>query len=186
MLDLVLAGDNVEVSVVRSDSSFVCEDIYHPALHIVFSRESPKRQVDFPLRENTRYNFLRADFSSLCSSIGSFDWSIMETFKSVNDALDYFYVRLFEIINDIVPKITHSSGRRRFPVWFTKDLKRNIQTKNYYRTKWRTEGNRKYLNAFRRLRTLVKAQISSEYDGYLAEVQNQIKSDPFACWRYLD
>ncbi|XP_045471735.1 uncharacterized protein LOC123678645 [Harmonia axyridis] len=156
LLDLVLASNNFEVSVIHCDSPFVPEDLYHPALSMVLSLESPKRR--------------RADYSSLSTAINSVNWDIIAEFKSVDEALDFFYGKLFEILDDLVPRRTNYSADPDFPVWFTRKLKRDIRLKNYYR----------------RLRALVKSEINLEYSRYLSEVQSQIRSNPSSFWKYLD
>ncbi|XP_044760253.1 uncharacterized protein LOC123317710 [Coccinella septempunctata] len=185
LLDLVLASKNFEVSVIRSDSPFVPEDPYHPALSMVLTVESSRRRVNFPRKDNSFYNFKRADYSSLSTAINSVNWDIIAEFDNVDEALDFFYRKLFEILDDLVPKKTNSLAEPSFPVWFTGKLKHIIGLKNYYRVKWRNTGVEKYSVEFKRLRALVKSEIDLEYNKYLSEVQSQIRSNPSSLWKYL-
>ena len=58
----------------------------------------------------TVYNFKRADFVEINNILKCMDWSGLESFENVNDALNHVYDILFAVMKDCVPtqRINHS------------------------------------------------------------------------------
>lgn len=186
LLDLVLSDGHVDVSINRADSPVVVEDIYHPALEINIKLLMDQKQQNFPTANTCYMDFRRANCDVLSGALSDMDWTFLLSYDNVDHALDCFYKRLYSVLESHVPKKHHNSGELSFPIWFTHEIKQNIKTKSYYRKKWLATKNQYYLHEFKRLRTLIKEQISRAHSGYVDRMQNSIKSDVSMLWRYID
>ncbi|XP_045471792.1 uncharacterized protein LOC123678693 [Harmonia axyridis] len=123
---------------------------------------------------------------SLLSSIDSFNWDELKSFDHVDDALDFFYKKLFQMIEDHVPKKKYTPATNLFPVWFTASIKRNIRSKNFYRSKWLRTRNQNCRGQFVRLRALINSEISTAYDDYVTSIMEKMKLDPKIFWKFIN
>lgn len=183
LLDLVLSNTNAEFDIEKSIYPLVPEDSYHPALSINLSFTSVPRIFHFQSARNLRYNFRKADYISLYQSLFNYDWTFLENIVDVNVAVDSFYDALYHMLDTYVPK--SSTIRSHHPPWFTSEIIRNLKTKELYRKKWCKTSNSFFLDEFKRLRCLVKTQISNAYKIYLTNIENNIQQSPSDLWKFL-
>ncbi|GJQ87734.1 hypothetical protein Trydic_g3827 [Trypoxylus dichotomus] len=155
LLDLFLTNLDVEFAVAH-DLAFVGEDPHHSALDILISLDLPSDPLDFPSNTNLRYNFRKVDVPALCSKIGAVDWDTLLDHGDIDCAVQIFYNRLYTVLDHCVPKI--KSTNRHYPPWFTANVKRLVNMKEYYFKKWKNTRLDYYLNGFRRLRQLLKVE----------------------------
>ena len=174
-LDLAFSNFT-NLKTLKADFPLVPEDVYHPAILMDFEILSTVKPINFPSANNFRYNFRKANFSQLYEYICDIDWSCLNLFKNVDDALTKFYAILYDAFDRFVPKYKCNSSK--FPPWFTADIKFNIKTKELYRNKWRKTKQSTYLDEFIRLRSIIKEQINNAYNDYIRNVQINIKSNP--------
>ncbi|GJQ87348.1 hypothetical protein Trydic_g17394 [Trypoxylus dichotomus] len=99
------------------------------------------------------------------------DWSFVEAFSNVDDAVAAFYDQLYGTLSLFVPS---KSSQSNFPPWFNMDIKRNLKTKNYYYAKWRRTGSPAYRRESSRLRSLIKTQVKIAYKEYQKRIENDI------------
>ena len=71
------------------------------------------------------YDYKRADFNGLRSSLRHCDWSMLGDLH-VNDAVDAFYSTLQASIQDHIPTLTL---KRRYPPWFDSDVRKALAEK---------------------------------------------------------
>ena len=181
-LDLVFTNFLHSISVDHSDFPLVPEDSYHPSLSINFNVVSNPINVNFPLASKTRYNFRRANFTQLYNDLCDIDWSSLNSIINVDTAVNKFYNILYSSFDKSVPQSTYSTSH--YPPWFTKQIKYNLKTKEYFRKKWIKYSKMHYLIEFKRLRLLIKSQINEAYNSYITSVENNIKSNPPDFWKF--
>lgn len=184
VLDLVLSNLPCSIAVTHDSDPLVPEDIYHPALSISFTLTTTEPIRSFSSNTNLRYNFKNANFQSLYDSIISIDWTSIDTFSNVNDAISEFYDLLFNTIRLFVP--TSRSPQRNFPPWINSDIKRNLKIKQYYYNKWKKTNSSVYRVEFSRLRSLTKRQIKTAYNEYHRTIENNITSNPKLFWKFVN
>ena len=183
MLDLVFTNF-LSINTAKSDFPLVSEDLYHPALIINCDLVTTERHINFPTANNYRYNFKKADFKNLYEYICNVDWSHINNFVQVDEALNEFYRILYEALDKFVP--TYRCCTSNFPPWFTFEIKSNLKTKEYFRKKWIKTRQLTYYDEFKRLRTLIKNLVKTAYEEYIDKVENNIKSNPSEFWKYVN
>ena len=134
-LDLVFSNTCCVVS--RSDISPVSEDTMHLTLSVNVSL-SPNTPSIKSNTSNVRFNFKRADFPNLYSSIAATDWSQLAHYDNVNSMCEIFYKLLMIPIEKHVPRTTNRV--KRTPCWFSLDLIRLMKAKELARGKFRKSG----------------------------------------------
>lgn len=183
ILDLIFTNLNCQVVIERELCPFVPEDTHHPAL----SSDMPiiiKRSASvFPNADVPHFNFRRADFPTLYNDIALMDWSFLESLRDVNKMVDLFYSTLYDLIRKSVP--CTQQRRNDWPQWFSKEIIKNIKSKEYYRRKYKSCKVRYYLDHFVRLRTLVKEQIDAAYKVFLQRASDDLKRDPGEFWNFV-
>nr|CAI5870121.1 unnamed protein product [Callosobruchus analis] len=78
LLDLIVSDKVIHVR--RDDLPLVAEDTYHPALEIGVCANQPKRRdcISPNTKDNTSYNFRKADFVPLYQALLACDWSFLD------------------------------------------------------------------------------------------------------------
>lgn len=180
LLDLVFSNNHCEV--LRESAPFVIEDSYHPSLFIKLQIKS--KFINFSSHKNHKaYNFKKANFPGLYNALLDSDWYYLQNFDDVNLALDSFYDKLYQIFDKYVPQ--YKSYNRQYPKWYTADIISNIRKKYKHFEKYKTTNSRYHLQEFKKLRTIIKEQISSAYSTYINSIQSSISSDPKYFWSYI-
>lgn len=181
LLDLVCT--NLSKCIVTHDSvTLVGEDLHHPALSVDIELKCSVSKP-FPVHsQHTRYNFKRANFQGLYSALCGVDWSFLRMYTDVNAACNAFYTKLYNLLDNYVPK--HKYRQRKYPPWFSKEVKDNIKTKNYYLRRYRLTKDPYHYQQFQTLRRLVKTRIKSDYVQYIKRTENNLKSNPKEFWSF--
>ncbi|GJQ66237.1 hypothetical protein Trydic_g4292 [Trypoxylus dichotomus] len=161
LLDLVLTNLNVEFTVAHYLAPFVGDDPHHSALDILINLHLPSDPPNLPSNTNLRYNFRRWMFHVVC-------------------AVQIFYNRLYTVLDHCVPKIKSTN-----PPWFTANVKRLRNMKEYYFKKWKNTRLDHYLNEFRRLRQLLKVEADNAHHHCRGQVEANIKVNPKASGHLL-
>lgn len=186
LLDLVFASVNVRTSVSTTNQVLVPEDMYHPALEVTIDIDTCVQPPNFPSATSSRFDFHRVDYDVLCSALSIEDWSWIGELTDVNLTLDVFYDQLNSVFERYVPKHRSIQYNSIFPIWFSSEIKKNIKMKDYYRTKWLSTGNQYYHNEYKRLRHLIKGQISQAHTVYINNVEHSLKTDISLLWKYVN
>ena len=127
LLDLVLS--NLKCEVTYHSDPFVLEDSHHPALSIYFN-VNVKNQNNFTSTSCIKkYNFKKANYPALYSELTDVDWSFLDNYTNVNTMCETFYEKLYSIFDLHVPLI--KQYKRKYPVWYTKEIIKNIKSKSY-------------------------------------------------------
>lgn len=181
LLDLVISNLSL-VNVSRDYEPLVSEDIYHPALSIVFSVVG--NQNNFNINpEVASLNFRKANFVTLYNALVLVDWSFLKQFNDVNLCIDSFYDKLYNILKSHVP--VYKSYARVYPKWYSSDIIRDIKTKASLLKKYKKNNCQAYLSEYKRLRSLIKSKISKAHKDYIQKVQSQIHDDSKQFWSFI-
>lgn len=185
LLDLVLS-DLKTCTVSRDISPLVKEDVHHPALCI---NVLPKiiNSAKFPVnsRENNNYNFRKANYPALYDSLLQTDWTFLDDFNDANKACDEFYEKLYSIFDVHVPKYKNTK-RKKFPVWYTTEIIKNIKERDHYRKNYKKYNDINSLEEYKRVRTMINLQVKEAYNNYLENVENALTVDPKHFWSYIN
>lgn len=185
VLDLVFCNiNNCQVAVQQEILPFVPIDSFHPPISIVIDIEYEARTVEFPSASNARFNYRRANFNQLYYELANTDWSHLEQYMEVNEAVEKFYETFFLICEKSVP--LYRTSTRSYPPWFTAAVISALKTKEYYRRKWKSTKSLFYANEFKRLRIICKDQISVAYNCYLEKVGQSIKNNPRELFKFIN
>ncbi|KAJ3640833.1 hypothetical protein Zmor_027371 [Zophobas morio] len=183
ILDLLFVNNSGQFNIDHLIPALVPEDRHHPALFLTVTIPLTTKNSSFPSSNNCRYNFRRANFCRLYEDLCDINWSFLDSIDDVNLALDKFYDSLYLIINLHVPLTKQNKSN--FPPWISSDIKHIIKTKNYHRHLWMRTRCPHHYQEFKKLRAVLKRQISESYNFYLAKIQEDVKSNPAALWRFL-
>lgn len=181
ILDLLMS--NTKCRVVRGQP-FVSEDSHHPFLDICVTLDY-ECSFRSPFNcSSTTYNFCMADLASLYGALGDVNWEFLGEFGDVDEASRAFYNVLYSILDSFVP-IKGGPSNRTFPVWYTREIIANLKYKNQIYRKFKKTGSEYHLSLYKNLRSDIKLAVKLAYDGYVAEVQRQIKDNPTRFWSFV-
>lgn len=130
-LDLVIGPEDGICKVIRDLLPFVKEDIHHPALNINVTL-LPTETESFPQNESNlafQYNFKNADYLKLVQMIKEVNWDCVIIKNNVNESLSDFYEVINSIIEVCVPKFKFSKYRKKYPTWYSNEIKQLINEK---------------------------------------------------------
>lgn len=111
------------------------------------------------------------------------DWSVLETFVDVNEAVQYFYSKINAVLDIHVP--LYKTYKRRYPKWYTSEIINNIRQKSKHFEKYKKHKSMQHFQEYKRLRALIKQQIENAYENYLLNVQASIKTDSKNFWAFI-
>lgn len=184
LLDLVLS-DLSSCNVNHDNAPFVNEDVHHPALSISLI---PKimNSVKFPvnLNNNKTYNFKKANYPDLYESLSIIDWTFLDNFQEVNSACEKFYEKLYSILDMHVP--IYKNTKKKFPSWYTTEIIKNIKLRDKYRKQYKKHKDTNTLEDYKRVRSIIKMQISEAYKNYIQNVEDNLTIDPRQFWSYVN
>lgn len=184
LLDLVFSNINCSVEILRHSDPLVNEDGHHPALDINFEICATSETNKFPSNSNQRYNFRRANFPTLYNDLTTIDWSYLENYTDVNEAISAFYDAIYDVVKRSVPIL--KSPKRTYPPWYNSEIINCIKLKDYYLRKWHQHKINSHLEDFRRLRKQVKTLTNRAYLEYQITIENSIVNDPKLFWQFIN
>ena len=128
ILDVINVSNDISCVVSSSEYPLVLEDRQHPSLvvELSWSIDSSKK-FGSHIETNVRYNFRKANYQELYGALCLMDWNDLEQIKDVDRATDFFYNRLYTLLDYYVPKCPISYSH--YPIWFTKDIRFYIKKK---------------------------------------------------------
>lgn len=179
-LDLVLSDiDNLHV--YEEHCPVVNVDKHHPPLAIVFDATGP-------VKNNTKvannlYNFRKADFLQLYYCIQSLNWDEIINFTDVDSAVEYFYSKLYNAINQCVP--LSSPRKSKYPPWFNHNIIVMIRRKEKLRKQYNKIKMHHLLSEYRVIRSRIKFEIKTAYNNYVQLIENKICTDPQSFWSII-
>ncbi|RZC42484.1 hypothetical protein BDFB_013815, partial [Asbolus verrucosus] len=180
ILDLICS--NLYTDNVFQTDSLVIQDPHHPALSVNVHLKNLSTKTLSACKEKYSYNFKKAHFQGLYDALLSTDWSFLQVCLDVNLACKVFYDKLYALFDKFVPKTPYC--KRKFPAWFSSEVKFNIKRKTKYIKMYRRTRCENYYVLFKNLRKSIKLQIKSDYTLYVKSVEDSLTSDPKKFWSY--
>lgn len=181
ILDLVFSTDNCDIAVIHSDDPVVPEESHHPALDIVIKLNTSNNLFRTNLY---KFNFKKADYSLLNQKISLADWSCLDAYENLDEAVFKFYSILFDLLIDCVP-VTLCKSNDMMPTWYTTALKKLKNLRNH---KWKkyciSKNYDDYLN-YCQVRDEFTQKVQLSYINYLVSLQQEMKIDPASFWRFI-
>lgn len=78
--------------------------------------------------DSPRFNFQKANFIELYKLFQSKNWNELYSIKNSNSAAKLFQNLLIDILKETVP-LKNTTGRRRYPTWFTREIIQKLARK---------------------------------------------------------
>lgn len=180
ILDLILC--NEYLSVTACDDPLVPEDAHHRSLNFIFQLPNVT-----PLKTNPRkkYYFESGNYDIIKSELKIIKWKDCLSGNLLDEAIDYFYSCLYDLIDKHVPCKFISSSSSTFPPWYNASLKKILKEKRKYQQKYRTYGNHSDYETFSLLRKRSKAIEADCYQAYIKKTENSIVQNPKLFWTYI-
>lgn len=180
-IDLVIC--NLPCMVTRCAEPFIKdkEDPFHPTLEIELSLINSFKTC--PLNANSYYNFKKANFFGLYSTLREIDWNCLDNVSNVEQAVDIFYENLYTTIDTFVPKSVNKKNK--YPPWFTPEIILDIRAKKRNHRLYKKTKLLQCLTDFKFLRTKIKKDIKVAYRGYIQNVERNMQRDPKEFWNFI-
>lgn len=180
MLDLILSTE-LNLGVTESCYPLVNIDKLHPPLDLLLSFVKAN---NLPYNKlNIRPNFYRADYDRITETLNKHNWCDLFRGKDVNEMLVVFYDVLNGIINDHIPK--YKTPNSKYPPWFNKTFVRLLKEKNKLRLRYRKYGNPLDEIELRLLAKRSQVLAKELYNGYIKDLEANIKENPKLFWSYV-
>lgn len=180
-LDLVIIPEECAYTfkVTKDDNPLIREDLHHPALVIQMLPLQVHKNESFSKQKT--YDFKNCNFLSLTIMIRDTDWQTVLDSTDCNEAVHFFYKKLYEIFDLLVP--LKESKPRKYPQWFTKEMIHLVKAKNHLKyLKNVTEfHNNKYKETRRRLKYLTNLA----YRNFLSDTEESINHNINTFWTYI-
>lgn len=181
-LDLVIS--NLRCDIVRDYTSLVPPDNYHPPLCVEIWTDN-FRYENFSYSSNDRnYNFRKANFPLLRQKLSEIDWSFLNAYTDVNDAVSHFYDVLYNAFDQSVPTFK-STRKRRYPFWYNHDLITILRKKNKLLKLYRSYRTGFYSEKLTYLCEKIKIMKKEAYITYIMSIQNNVSKNPKQFWQYI-
>lgn len=194
-LDVVLVSDRMRtpfVNEIPGGGLVPKRDAYHPPLDIVICPKGASAgcllESVCPSNIDPQYdwNFSKGNYDLLYDLLSKTCWLEVFQTSDVNIAVEAFYSIIYELFDNTVPKKRRSKGsRRRYPVWFTKELIKDIELKARIHRDWKSSKDSSIYNKFSLLRGKVKERIAGAYDSYIYLIQEKLTNNPRAFWHHV-
>lgn len=178
-LDLVFSS--TPVNVANTDQYLIPECKHHKAIlfDINIALETPmvnnKRTINL---------FRKANFETINNILSSIDWDAEFLNLSTNNAIDRFYVILYEIIRLNVPsKDVHINNS--YPYWFSPALIKLTKEKYKVFKTWKKWSNPLDYHEFCILRSRQKKMSRECLKQFITSAELNISRDPKKFWSYV-
>nr|CAI5869924.1 unnamed protein product [Callosobruchus analis] len=132
-LDLVFADDLLDLSIAQAECPLSGVDQHHIPADGMFS--IGRNPILSTCRKSV-FNFIKADYSKLNKCFLEVDWTQLNHYKDVINALQWLHDVLFKSIEKCVPKKTIKSSK--YPVWYTIETIDILKKKNKAYRKYKT------------------------------------------------
>lgn len=176
------------VNIEKADEGLVKADRHHPPLVINVELQNARNNItnskNTDIGENNKFNFTNANFTLINTMLAKIQWSdvINLDSKDCNQNLDQFYQKIFEILEQHVPKYKNTHTKYKYPIWWTHDTKMKFKSKERLRKQKNKSTNQQ--NKYKQLRKLCKSQIKINYQNYVQKMSQNIKKDSSQFWKF--
>jgi hypothetical protein len=176
LLDLIFTNSDLLIPCVSSPA-YVSPDLYHPPLFIDLS---PLKVVTIMGDSHVKFQWNRADTDAIRRCLSSRDiWSDILAASDANIATATFTSLIINLINQYVPRATVRPGRK-FPRWFSSELRRYVVLKERFRRKRSRSVNFEF--AYMHYRGQVKRCLARDKAVYRKHLRYRLRHNPRAFW----
>lgn len=180
-LDLVLS-DITSLNVEQDCCPIVKIDKHHPPLSITFN-------ISVGCRNNIvsgsqSFNYKKADFLQLYNCFRVIDWNNLNNVLNVNEAVDFFYSKINNVISHCVP--ISRKTKPKYPPWFDNNIILLIKRKNTVRRKYVKYKISSDFQEYKEIRRRLKIDIKLAFKNYTNFVENRVKADPTSFWSIIN
>lgn len=182
LLDLVFS--NIDCQITRDNVPLVEEDLHHPTLNVILNNLSFKNSQPFQNHDNYEsFNFRQANYPQLYETILDTDWSFLKGCTDVDNAIDLFYSKIYQMFDKFIPK--KKNYRRKFPTWYNSRIINHIKLKEKAFKRYKNNRNAQSYKEFSDLRALIKEEINVAFKNYVSSVESSLKDNPGKFWTYF-
>ena len=177
LLDLIFVDPLSDVSLSRSVSFSLPEDVHHPPLEITL--RSCVCQPSLPKCDAKRpfFNFRAANFQALLLALSDVDWLSISDLSDVDIAVEMFYNTLYNLFRVYVPVTVPSRTRSRFP-WFNRELCLLKNRRNRLYKKYRNSGTANDFLEYSRANYFYNSCNQKHYRSFIHKQKSKISTDP--------
>ncbi|XP_075158149.1 uncharacterized protein LOC142231426 [Haematobia irritans] len=179
LLDLVFISEDLKCIVGECLNPFCKSDMHHVPLELEVTFYSYFKLSS----DSIKLDFNRCNFNIINRLIGDINWSHIFHNRNLSECYDKFKSILNDLIESYVPRM--KAKVYKLP-WYTSGLKalKNKRNKLYkrYNANKNTANRELYINSLREFNFLNKFL----YKQYMLNIENGIKEDPKAFWRYVN
>ncbi|XP_050681798.1 uncharacterized protein LOC126977139 [Leptidea sinapis] len=179
ILDLILCSERCIVS--SSDFPLTSEDPHHKALQFELRLTYMHTLKPAPCKV---YCFYNANYQEINNELCAIDWCNIFSPLSLEECILEFYKILNNLINKFVPQRPLRSSHHK-PPWYTKPLRRLLNTKQKYHKLWKTYKNPLDFECFKSLRKRAIQLEKKCYDSYINNIEEKIHKQPKCFWSYI-
>ena len=129
--------------------------------------------------------FKRCDFDALNNAIVSIDWRQCLVGDSVDLNVETFYDKLLEIVDVHVPRTRSMPDLSTRKPWWTTELRRSRNSLRKIRKRYFKSKSTVDLHFLRSMETASKNLLAETYRSYTQNVQESLKQNPAAFWKYV-
>lgn len=178
ILDLALS--NIDLKITNGiDVPLVPSETYHPPLLINMLKFHQRINVE----NSTYFNFYGANYELINEKIYAIDWVNALNVSDVNECVDIFYIKIKDIINEVVQKKIKRFSR--FPGWYNVATVRAYKTKKKLHNKWKISKNSIDYRMYSIARSNLKAVIKQDYINHINNVEQNICSNVKYFWKFI-
>lgn len=95
------------------------------------------------------------------------------------------HLMIYTLNNILQDKVPLKSINNNFPPYFSRDTIKLILKKNRLHKKWKDNKNVNTYNTFKLLRSQTKRCISTDYQSYISNIENEIPNNSKKFWQFL-
>ena len=181
ILDLVLSHSSYNVIVAEP---LVRIDLNHPPISFQIKYHSRKLVEPSPQARDFYFNYKDADFVSLNDYLCSVPWDNILLGLDVDSMLNVFYNELYNALHLFVPLKRVSA--RKFPRWFSCELKQLVVQKKLAHKSFRTSGHPSDYERFSTLRSSCSKLSKKCFQEYVQGVESGMGQNMKSFWNFIN
>ena len=186
-LDLIFSTMSSDLALRRCYNSIVPEDKHHPTLFLSMQTNFNNNfEYLNPLNDDIySFNFKRADYEKINSSLADFDWNILLICDDFDKAVNVFYNFMFDCFIQFVPLYCKRNTIVHHP-WYDNNLR---FIRNRRNNAWKTYCNSGLESDFSVYQLLCNRfcnTLSCNYASYLINIQGNLNKNPKDFWKFIN
>ncbi|XP_055527863.1 uncharacterized protein LOC129720409 [Wyeomyia smithii] len=181
-LDLVFVNEECvsQCKIHEAPETMVPPDVFHPALNVEVTACRPVEFEDVP--DLNQLDYRKTNIDQLRNLLSQIDWSILETFTDVNDAVNYYDQKLNDCLMIAVPlrKVSRkppwsNAKLRRLKIIRAKALRKYTRQREPNTKRSFAVASNKYPHYKRHL-----------YMRYILHTQQNLRRNPKHFWKFVN